>query len=209
MKKRKNLDFQFTLENSKEPAFPNWKLKDFRSFVAGNVEFGRENIRSIAAKIPGKSFEEVENYSKVFWRRFEQIENFPSIIKRIERGEAKLRKVQRVKKILNQKVCFLSRQEKTFLDFSFLRSKFAETCRPLVRLEIPFYRNFDEKFSAKDDRFILSMIHRFGLDFPNLSSRIIKEIQQSSRFFADSFFKNQLPSVSRRQTDISPKSNFH
>lgn len=56
--------------------FSNWTKKDFLAFVKGCERYGRKAIHDIAREVEGKSFEEIQIYSKVFWERCSEIAGF-------------------------------------------------------------------------------------------------------------------------------------
>ena len=44
-------------------------------YVRLNEKLGRDSLEEIAAGLPNKTLEEVEEYSKVFWKNWKKIEN--------------------------------------------------------------------------------------------------------------------------------------
>ena len=54
----------------------------------------------ITLSIEGKNTQEIKRYSEVFWNRYEQLHDWQKIIKRIERGESQLQKIEQ-----NNRLC--------------------------------------------------------------------------------------------------------
>mmetsp|Transcript_40665 Transcript_40665/g.129745 ORF Transcript_40665/g.129745 Transcript_40665/m.129745 type:complete len:932 (+) Transcript_40665:74-2869(+) len=72
--------------------FSNWNRRDFQAFTKAAERFGRTDLASMTAEIDGKTLEEVEAYSKVFWERYAEVADFDRLIKNIEKGEAKIQR---------------------------------------------------------------------------------------------------------------------
>lgn len=53
--------------------FENWSKKDFSAFIKANEKYGRTELKSIADEIEGKTLEEIKEYSKVFWKRYQDL----------------------------------------------------------------------------------------------------------------------------------------
>ena len=55
--------------------------------------YGRDNIDLFSdLLLTGKTLEEIDQYSKVFWKNYIRIENSKKYIDRIEKGEAEIEK---------------------------------------------------------------------------------------------------------------------
>jgi SWI/SNF-related matrix-associated actin-dependent regulator of chromatin subfamily A member 5 len=52
-----------------QEGFQSWARRDFVAFVRACEKYGRNDLKSIASEIEGKTEEEVERYSKVFWMK--------------------------------------------------------------------------------------------------------------------------------------------
>lgn len=57
---------------------------------------------------PGKSAEEVREYSAVFWERCNEFQDIDRIMGQIERGESKIQRRASIKRALDAKVFFFS-----------------------------------------------------------------------------------------------------
>ena len=53
--------------------FNDWSKKEFQLFCKGCEKFGRDKIREIASEVEGKTYEQVEKYAGVFWKRYQEI----------------------------------------------------------------------------------------------------------------------------------------
>lgn len=49
--------------------FSSWSRRDFNTFIRACEKYGRNDIKSIASEMEGKTEEEVERYAKVFKER--------------------------------------------------------------------------------------------------------------------------------------------
>jgi len=89
------------LETLIEDGF-TWNRNDFRAFVRANERFGRDNVDKISSHVPGKSPEEVKRYHAVFWKegRYKEIATGDKIEQQIAKGEAKLEKTAKLRKIM-------------------------------------------------------------------------------------------------------------
>lgn len=53
--------------------FSTWSRRDFNSFIRACEKYGRDDIRSIASEMEGKTEEEVERYATVFKERYKEL----------------------------------------------------------------------------------------------------------------------------------------
>ncbi len=60
----------------------------------GCMQVGRTAVAEVAKEVDGKTLEEVEEYSKVFWKRHKDLNDWERIIKNIERGEGRIQRQQ-------------------------------------------------------------------------------------------------------------------
>ncbi|KAJ8447715.1 LOW QUALITY PROTEIN: hypothetical protein Cgig2_031769 [Carnegiea gigantea] len=56
-----------------EEGFSTWTRRDFNTFIRACEKYGRNDIRSIASEMEGKTYEEVERYAKVFKERYKEL----------------------------------------------------------------------------------------------------------------------------------------
>lgn len=160
--------------------FSNWSKRDFTNFIHQCARYGRNNFTNIAKEFDGKSAEEMERYSKVFWERYKEIDGNERYIAQIEAGEERIRKLHHQQKLLRQKI------EKYKV--------------PQSEMHITYPANNSKKvYSTEEDRFILIMADKHGLDMDNLWERVKEEIKKSSLFRFDWFFLSRTPvELSRR-----------
>lgn len=81
--------------------FSEWNRTDFRHFVNQCEKFGRENIEAISSSVEGKAPEEVKRYYEAFWKNLTTISNHDKVLKRIEKGEARLHRTAKLSDILD------------------------------------------------------------------------------------------------------------
>jgi len=158
-----------------EEGFINWNRRDFQQFINGAARHGRNNYADIASEIDGKNEREVKEYAKVFWQRYTEIQDFPKYIATIEAGEEKSRKLNHQRKMLRRKM---------------------EMYRvPLQQLKLNYSVSTTNKkiYTEEEDRFLLVMLDRFGVDGESIYERIRDEIRESPLFRFDWFFLSRTP----------------
>ncbi|EXJ60262.1 adenosinetriphosphatase [Cladophialophora yegresii CBS 114405] len=168
-----------------EHGFGNWNRRDFQQFINGSAKFGRTNYEGIATEVDSKEPDEIEEYAKVFWKRYTEIAEFDKYIKNIEAGEERLRKTERQRKMLRRKM---------------------EMYRvPLQQLKINYTVSTTNKkvYTEEEDRFLLVMLDKHGIDGEGLYDRIRDEIRESPLFRFDWFFLSRTPiEIGRRCTTL-------
>ncbi|KAK5239207.1 chromatin remodeling complex Adenosinetriphosphatase, partial [Exophiala xenobiotica] len=158
-----------------EHGFGNWNRRDFQQFINGSARFGRTNYEGIATEVDSKEPDEIEEYAKVFWKRYTEIADYDKYIKTIEAGEEKLRKTNLQRKLLRKKM---------------------EMYRvPLQQLKINYTVSTTNKkvYTEEEDRFLLVMLDKHGVDGEGLYEKIRDEIRESPLFRFDWFFLSRTP----------------
>ncbi|KAJ8431163.1 hypothetical protein Cgig2_030102 [Carnegiea gigantea] len=125
-----------------EEGFSTWTRRDFNTFIRACEKYGRNDIKSIAAEMEGKTFEEVERYAKVFKERYKELNDYDRIIKNIERGEARISRKDEIMKAIGKK---LDRYR-----------------NPWLELKIQYGQNKGKLYNEECDRFMICMIHKLG-----------------------------------------------
>jgi SWI/SNF-related matrix-associated actin-dependent regulator of chromatin subfamily A member 5 len=168
-----------------EDGFGSWNRRDFQQFINGSARFGRQNYEGIATEVDSKEPHEVAEYAKVFWKRYTEIADWEKHIKAIEAGEEKLRKTNHQRKMLRKKM---------------------EMYRvPLQQLKINYTVSTTNKkvYTEEEDRFLLVMLDRYGVDGEGLYEKIRDEIRESPLFRFDWFFLSRTPiEIGRRCTTL-------
>ena len=168
-----------------EDGFGHWNRRDFQQFINGSAKFGRTNYVGIATEVDSKEPDEVAEYAKVFWKRYTEIAEHEKHIKSIEAGEDKLRKTNHQRKMLRKKM---------------------EMYRvPLQQLKINYTVSTTNKkvYTEEEDRFLLVMLDRYGVDGEGLYEKIRDEIRESPLFRFDWFFLSRTPvEIGRRCTTL-------
>lgn len=153
-----------------EQGFLHWNRRDFQQFINGSAKHGKSNYSEIAEEVDGKNEKEVREYAKVFWQRYTDIMDYPKYIATIEAGEEKARKLNHQRKMLKRKM---------------------EMYRvPLQQLKLNYSVSTTNKkvYTEEEDRFLLVMLDRFGIDGEGIYDRIRDEIRESPLFRFDWFF---------------------
>lgn len=156
--------------------FTNWNKVDFRKFISASGKYGRNSIKAIALEMaPQKTEDEVREYAKAFWANIQKVDDYEKYLKSIETEEERVRRVK-----LQQEA---------------LRRKIAMCTNPLfdLNLKYPPSNNNKRVFSEEEDRFLLIMLFKYGIDRENVYELIRDEIRDSPLFEMDFFFQSRTP----------------
>lgn len=161
--------------------FGDWNRRDFQQFINGSGRYGRHDYERIAGEVDSKTAAEVKAYAKVFWQRYREIADYHKYIKIVEDGEERMRKIEHQRKML--------------------RKKLSQVRVPLQQLKINYSVSTTNKkvYTEEEDRFLLVMLDKFGVDSENIYEKIRDEIRESPLFRFDWFFLSRTPiEISRR-----------
>ncbi|GMH18788.1 hypothetical protein Nepgr_020629 [Nepenthes gracilis] len=125
-----------------EEGFSTWTRRDFNTFIRSCEKYGRNDVKSIASDLEGKTEEEVERYAEVFKERFKELNDHDRIIKNIERGEARISRKDEIMKAIGKKL-----------------DRYKD---PLLELKIQYGQNKGKLYNEDCDRFMVCMVHRLG-----------------------------------------------
>ncbi|GMJ14061.1 chromatin remodeling factor17 [Hibiscus trionum] len=125
-----------------EEGFSSWSRRDFNAFIRACEKYGRNDIKSIASEMEGKTEEEVQRYAKVFKERYKELNDYDRIIKNIERGEARITRKDEIMKAIGKK---LDRYK-----------------NPWLEMKIQYGQNKGKLYNEECDRFMICMVHKLG-----------------------------------------------
>ncbi|OTB07097.1 hypothetical protein M426DRAFT_54432 [Hypoxylon sp. CI-4A] len=165
--------------------FGDWNKRDFQQFINGSGRYGRNDYERIADEVDSKTAPEIKAYAKVFWQRYEEITDYPKYLQVIETGEERMRKTEHQRKML--------------------RKKMQQYRVPLQQMKINYSVSTTNKkvYTEEEDRFLLVMLDRYGIDSEGVYERIRDEIRESPLFRFDWFFLSRTPiEISRRCTTL-------
>ena len=168
-----------------EQGFPYWNRRDFQQFINGSAKHGRHNYSGIAEEVDGKVEKEIREYAKVFWIRYTEISDYPKHLATIEAGEEKARKINHQRKLLKKKMDMYR--------------------VPLQQLKLAYSVSTTNKkvYTEEEDRFLLVMLDKYGVDGEGIFDKIRDEIRESPLFRFDWFFLSRTPQeISRRCTTL-------
>lgn len=164
-----------------EEGFGDWNKRDFQQFVNGSAKYGRNDYDGIALEVDSKNAKDVKEYAKVFWKRYKEIHNWEKHISAIKEGE------QRAARVIEQR--------------ELLKKKLAMYRVPLQQLKLNYTVSTTNKkiYTEEEDRFLLVMLNKYGIDTEGLYEKIRDEIRESPLFRFDWFFLSRTPQeISRR-----------
>ncbi|CAI6086349.1 unnamed protein product [Clonostachys chloroleuca] len=165
--------------------FGDWSRRDFTSFINASAKCGRNDLDGISAEIENRTTSEVKAFAKVFWQRYKEISDYQKYIKIIEDGEERTRRIEHQQKLL--------------------RKKMQQYRVPLQQLKINYSVSTTNKkvYTEEEDRFLLVLLDRLGIDSENLYETMRDEIRDSPLFRFDWFFLSRSPvELSRRCTTL-------
>lgn len=168
-----------------EQGFADWNRRDFQQFVNGSAKYGRTNYDGISVEVDGKSTREIEDYAKVFWKNYKKIADYEKYIGAIVAGE--------------------ERREKTEQHKRYLKQKLAKYKVPSQQLKLNYSVSTTNKkvYTEEEDRFLLVMLAKHGIDSEGLYDAIRDEIRESPLFRFDWFFLSRTPQeLGRRCTTL-------
>lgn len=168
-----------------EQGFGDWNRRDFQQFINGSAKYGKTNYEKMADEVDSKTPAEIKSYAKVFWQRYEEIADYAKYLQVIEAGD--------------------ERRGKTELQRKMLRKKMQLYRVPLQQMKINYSVSTTNKkvYTEEEDRFLLVMLDKLGLDSESLYERIRDEIRDSPLFRFDWFFLSRTPvEISRRCTTL-------
>ncbi|XP_053474412.1 probable global transcription activator SNF2L1 isoform X2 [Ictalurus furcatus] len=151
--------------------FTSWNKRDFNQFIKANEKYGRDDIDSIAREVEGKTPEEVNEYSAVFWERCNELQDIERIMAQIERGEARIQRRISIKKALDVKI--------------------ARYKAPFHQLRIQYGTNKGKNYTEEEDRFLICMLHKMGFDKENVYEELRQCVRNTPQFRFDWFIKSR------------------
>ena len=172
-------------EKLTEQGFVDWNRRDFQQFVNGSAKYGRTNYEGIAEEVDGKDAAEIKEYAKVFWKKHRMIGGWERHLGVIEEGEEKTRKIENQRRLLALKL--------------------KQSRNPLQQMKINYTVSTTNKkvYTEEEDRFLLVMLDRHGIDSEGIYEKIREEIRESPLFRFDWFFLSRTPiEISRRCTTL-------
>ncbi len=168
-----------------EEGFGDWNRRDFQQFINGSAKYGRQNYEGISEEVDGKDAKEIKEYALVFWKRYREINNWEKYLNVIEEGEERTRKIEHQRKMLRKKIQMYR--------------------VPLQQMRINYTVATTNKkvYTEEEDRFLLVMLDRYGVDTEGIYEKIRDEIRDSPLFRFDWFFLSRTPvEIGRRCTTL-------
>jgi SWI/SNF-related matrix-associated actin-dependent regulator of chromatin subfamily A member 5 len=158
-----------------QQGFGDWNRRDFQQFINGSGRYGRNDYEGIAMEVDSKTPQEIKVYAKVFWQRYTEISDYNKYLKIIEDGEERMRKIEHQRKML--------------------RKKMSQYRVPLQQLKISYSVSTTNKkvYTEEEDRFLLVLLDKYGVDSEGIYERIRDEIRESPLFRFDWFFLSRTP----------------
>ena len=82
----------------------HWNSREYNQFIKASVECGKDEVEEIANRIDTKSYDEVEEYHGIFWRKYKKLSSWKKVVQRIEEAEEKREEHDRITKLLAKRV---------------------------------------------------------------------------------------------------------
>ncbi|VDO02610.1 unnamed protein product, partial [Rodentolepis nana] len=151
--------------------FTNWSKRDFQQFIKANEKHGRDDLEAISQDIEGKTPEEVKKYARVFWARCNELQDVDKHMSQIERGETKIQRRAAVKRALDIKM--------------------GRYRAPFHQLRITYGPNKGKNYTEEDDRFLICMLHKLGIDRDNVYDDLRLAIRLAPQFRFNWFIRSR------------------
>ncbi|KAK4337102.1 hypothetical protein RND71_043852 [Anisodus tanguticus] len=151
--------------------FTNWTRRDFNQFIKANEKYGRDDLENIAKEVEGKTPQEVEAYTEIFWERYQELTDSDRIIAQIEKGEQRIQRRQDIKRALE--------------------SKMGRYRAPFHQLRIAYGTNKGKNYTEEEDRFLICMLHKLGFDREMVYDELKAAVRNSPIFRFDWFLKSR------------------
>lgn len=163
-----------------DSGFGDWNRREFMQFIHACAKSGRDDLAAIAKDVKGKTVQDIEKYSKVFWVRYKEVEGWERYVKEIETGERKLERAKHQSQLLKMKIMDVE--------------------NPIEQLVIQYPPNNSKRmYSLAEDRYLLVKANEHGLLNKNLYDLIKADIMADPLFRYCFYFKSRTPNeLSRR-----------
>ena len=167
--------------------FKEWSKKDFRSYISALERYGRSEeaegmVLAEVAEVTEKPLEDVKKYHEVFMERYKEIDGYQRYLDRIEKGEEKLSKRQRIEAEVAEKV--------------------ARHTNPYTSLTLDYsnanWRGVAAGFTPEEDRFLVCMMHELGY---GEWDALRVQVRQAYQFRFDWFIKSRTPDELARRCE--------
>eukprot|EP00118_Oscarella_pearsei_P006560 m.29833 g.29833 ORF g.29833 m.29833 type:complete len:1434 (+) comp31236_c0_seq3:78-4379(+) len=149
--------------------FIDWSKRDFNQFVKACERWGRDNLEKISRDVEGKTPEEVKEYYDVFWKRYGELQDKDKILAQIDKGETKIQRKIGIKRALD--------------------AKMARYRSPFHQLKIQYGTNKGKNYSEEEDRFLVCMLYKLGLEKENVYDELRTAVRNAPQFRFDWFIK--------------------
>lgn len=168
-----------------EQGFPEWNKRDFQQFLNGTAKYGRKNYDGISEEVDGKTAQEIEQYAKVFWKKYKTLDNWQKHLGVIEEGELRVKQSEEKKRLIAKKISMYR--------------------MPLQQMVIKYTVSTTNKkvYTEEEDKFLVVMLHKHGVEGDLIYEKIRDEIRESPLFRFDWFFLSRTPQeIGRRCTTL-------
>ena len=162
----------------------------------------RKNLKEIAEEFEFKSFEEVQDYSKAFWKYFTRLTDHEKILTSIEKGEAKLAKILEIQRDIAFYYEHMTSQQpkpKSGESYSPLLSPIGDTSTTSSssvssgHFAVSFPKS--KIYTPEEDHFLIITLHQIGYASDLSYERMREEIRKSPTFKFDWFFRTRSSTV--------------
>jgi len=160
-----------------DAGFGDWRRNHFQAFIRACESFGRKNLDAISMEVEAKTPDEVKRYHGVFFKRYRELKDHEKIMRTIEKGEERIKKVESFEKLIARKV---------------MRHK-----NPMMNMELT-YGSGQRTFSEEEDRWLICMTKQYGY---GRWVEIKNEIRCAWLFRFNWFFKSRTPAELKSRVD--------
>mgnify|MGYP001211917046 CR=1 FL=1 len=164
-------------------AFTSWNKREMMQLINLMATYGKDKYDIFAKNLENKTQEEIENYCKVFWQRYQEIDGYQRYLRIIESNRKKAERLEHQEYVLKRKV--------------------ANCKSPLHDLIIQYPQHARKPYSTLEDRFILWRLSHYGLFHENVYEKIRQDILMSNVFPFNWYLKTKTAQeISKRVTTL-------
>lgn len=181
--------------------FPDWNVKDFKTFCASLEMHGRYNFKATLNDMmnqTGKDKKDIQRYYVAFWTNYQRIAEWPKILERIEKGEKKIVRLRFIRHAIHERVerhleeTYKGKSPKTTEKGELTLAEMLQHAWPAMKIK--YGNNSRGKgYQEQEDAFLVCMMYRHGY---GAAERIRMEIRRAWQFRFDWYFVSSLVSVS-------------
>ena len=172
------------MANILKNGFPEWQKKEYDIFINDVDLYGKNSLDIIAKDIPSKSFEEISNYSKVFWEIIDELPEGQRILKNMEKRE-------KLEKQKNHSSRLISKKCENIEDNEYEN----------IKINFP-PGNHQSEYTYEDDQYLIYITNKYG--YGNWDD-IMRDVKTSEDLLFNYYLKSRNKAEIQKRVDYLVK----